>query len=130
MSVGEYIKQLLVRMRTPKAKLAARALFTAEPKDFGEAAPAEWTRIDPDYCQPGTWQSRRIASVFSRDGGLTCYDIDDRRTFYTCHGCETNFPISHDWLGPSACFCCSQECSDNLVAKYNSAREEMERYDD
>ena len=55
--------------------------------------PTEWTRVDPVQYQPGTWQSRRLPSAFSRDGGQTYYDIDKEGTWHTCNNCLTHFPI-------------------------------------
>jgi hypothetical protein len=43
------------------------------------ASPDEWMHIDEDMAgEPNLWQSRRQPSLFSRDGGATYYDLDER----------------------------------------------------
>jgi len=42
-------------------------------------APTEWMHIEEDMAgNATTWQSRRQPSLFSRDGGKTYYDLDER----------------------------------------------------
>jgi hypothetical protein len=69
------------------------------------SAPDEWMHIEEDMAgNATTWQSRRQPSLFSRDGGNTYYDLDERlpvwrklveRTF------RRRFPIYHKALPPA-----------------------------
>jgi hypothetical protein len=45
--------------------------------------PGEWAPVDEALTGgPRTWQSRRAPSCFSRDGGKTYYDIDERPSLW------------------------------------------------
>jgi hypothetical protein len=69
--------------------------------------PAEWMRVDPEQYQPGTWQNLRNASVFSRDGGASWYDIDAPESVHTCAGCKTHFSLSRvgKYRSPTEWYC-------------------------
>lgn len=41
--------------------------------------PAEWMQLGPDLMPDQTWQSCRQSSCFSKDGGKTWYDIDEKK---------------------------------------------------
>ena len=40
---------------------------------------AEWMQLGPDLMPDQTWQSLRQSSCFSKDGGKTWYDIDEKK---------------------------------------------------
>lgn len=41
--------------------------------------PEEWTQVGPDMMPDQAWQNRRSSSCFSKDGGKTWYDIDEKK---------------------------------------------------